>query len=187
MPSDHGFRLADESEEVPIEGRLDNTVVKLQDQHELIVGAKLLRDQLARLNFIVIEPLFVLDQVLCILLDFVSVEVLSRDHPNVAAEDVDRLFDHIGVLLVNWLVEVVQPGVRLEAHQANDVVASHQEHNVAIRLLRLFETLLLYHLGVIHEADKLPLSKVDDSLRHVLRHVDDRDFFVFRREGLVGE
>ena len=46
---------------------------------------------------------------------------------------------------------------------------------------------MLDHLRVVDEADELPIAQVNDSLWHVLRHVDDRDFFILWRERLVGE
>ena len=111
MPSHHCFRFADQPKEVPVEGRLDYTAIELDDEHELVVGAELFRDQLARLHLVIVEPLLVLYQVFQVLLNPVSFEVLRRNHSNITAEDVDGLLYHVGVFLVCGQVGIVQPGV----------------------------------------------------------------------------
>ena len=40
---------------------------------------------------------------------------------------------------------------------------------------------------MVYEADELPLAQVYHLLRHVERHVDDRDLFVLRVVSLIGE
>ena len=40
---------------------------------------------------------------------------------------------------------------------------------------------------MIDEADEFPLTEMDDTLRHVKGHMDDRDFFVLGGCRLVGQ
>ena len=87
----------------------------------------------------------------------------------------------------------LQPWIALEAHQAALVKAGalvfalHEDHDVAVRLLASLKALLLHHLRVVDEADELPLTQMDHSLRRVVGHVDDSDFLIAWRECLVGQ
>ena len=76
MPSDHSLWLADEFEEVTVEGGLDDTIVELNNKHILFIATKSLRDQLASLNLIIIEPLLQLNMLLQTLVDLISREVI---------------------------------------------------------------------------------------------------------------
>ena len=40
---------------------------------------------------------------------------------------------------------------------------------------------------MIDEANEFPITQVDQSLRHVVRHVDDSNLFIARSECLVGK
>ena len=81
----------------------------------------------------------------------------------------------------------LKPGIALKAHQSYLVFTSDEEHYVTVGFFELIEESLLNHLGVIHEADKLPLTKVNDALRHVQCHVYNSDLLVHRRRCLVGQ
>ena len=69
VPSDHSFRVAYHFEEITIERGLHNAVIKLDNEHILLVATKAFRDQLACLNLIIIIALLVLDMLVETLLN----------------------------------------------------------------------------------------------------------------------
>ena len=65
------------------------------------------------------------------------------------------------------------------------VLLPHEHHNVAITLIIEVEEDLLDHLGVIDEADKLPVPKIDLFNGNVLRGMDQCNPVVPRMECLI--
>ena len=101
-----------------------------------------------------------------------------------STENEDGLLEHVLVCDV-WLFCELQPRIRLEAHQSSRISKSRQEHDVAVGLLALAKQLLFDHLSVVDKADELPLSQVNDALRHVESHVHNHDLAVLRSPALV--
>ena len=79
------------------------------------------------------------------------------------------MFDNVRVtLILIFKLVVLEPGVALEAHQATPILHLDEQHHIAVRLLILVEAFLFDHLGVVHEADELPLAETDHLLGHIL-------------------
>ena len=62
-----------------------------------------------------------------------------------------------------------------------------EHHDVTVSLFRFLETFLLDHLSVINEANELPITQVNQPLRHVVRHVNDSYLFISRCKRLISE
>ena len=97
---------------------------------------------------------------------FLFLSNFRRIENHTSTENEDGLLEHVLVCDV-WLFCELQPWIRLEAHQSGRVAQSCQEHDVAVGLLVLAKQLLFDHLSVVYEADELPLTQVNDALRHV--------------------
>ena len=91
MPSDHGLWLANQLEEVAIERCLYYAVVELNYKHVLFLVTKSLCYQVARLHFVVVVPLLVLDVICKVLLDLVAIPVFRGNDANITAEDEEGL------------------------------------------------------------------------------------------------
>ena len=100
MPSDHSFWLTDELEEVAIERCLNDTIVELNYQHVLFVPTKSLRDQLTRLNLVIVVPLLELDMLGEALIYLLTCcMVLCRYHTDIAAENVESLLAYVCITI----------------------------------------------------------------------------------------
>ena len=84
-------------------------------------------------------------------------------------------------LIIIFKIVVLKPWIALEAHQSASVFHFDEQHHVTIRLFILVETFLFHHLGVVDEADELPLTKVYHLLRHILSQVNDYYLVILRR------
>lgn len=56
VTSHHGLWLTNDFQTLVVQASLDDAVIKLHDQHVLYVATESLRDQLARLDFVAVEP-----------------------------------------------------------------------------------------------------------------------------------
>ena len=74
-------------------------------------------------------------------------------------EHINGLLHNVFVSLI-WLLIEMQPRICLETHHTYlfAYAMADKEHNITVRLFRPVKALLLYHLRVIHKADKLPLT-----------------------------
>ena len=127
--------------------------------------------------------------VLIVLLDSVALQVFGWDDADIATEYVEGLLDDVFVHFF-WIFVVLQPWVRLEAHQSAYLVtifvhALDKNHDVAVGFLDFLKTLLLDHLRMVHEADELPVAQMNYSLRHTVRQVNDRNLLVSWSECFV--
>ena len=135
VPPDHSLRLADEPEEVAVQGGLHDTVIELDNQHVLFVGPERFRDELAGLNLVVVEALLVLDVTRQVLFDLVTLPVLGWNDANISTEDVERLLDDLFVTAFCREFLVLKPWVRLEAHKSALVFELDKNHDVTVCLL----------------------------------------------------
>ena len=185
MAAQHSLGLADDLEDFFVERGLHDAVIELQDKHVLLVTTKLLSNQLSALYFVVVESSTVLFECLVVYRDTIAIVVLGWHVQKVAAEEINGgLHDVLVTIFVDKLVKV-EPRVRFEAHEAGLLASSHKEHNITIGFLVFVEELLLDHLSMVDEADKLPLSQMDDALGHVQGQVDDCDLLVHWSKCLV--
>ena len=114
MSSNHCLWLAHQLEKVAIKRGLHDTVIKLDDQHVLLFTTQSFRDQLAGLNLVIVEPLFVFYMIFRILQDRFAIPFLSWNHPNIATKHVEPFFDDIfipAIFFVWWLFMVLEPWI----------------------------------------------------------------------------
>ena len=57
-------------------------------------------------------------------------------------------------------------------------MSADEEHDITVCLLQFAKEPLLDHLSMVYKADELPLSQMNDTLRHIERHVHNRDLLV---------
>lgn len=173
---------------------MHDTVVELDYQHELLICAQSLCYQLTVLNFVIIESLTELQMVFKVLINSVPLPVLCWDNTDVTTKDEEALLVNVLISVVRLLV-ILEPGVILETYQAAlfeswaaiflKASSLNENHDVTISFLALFKAFLLDHLRVVDKADELPFTEMKDSLRHIVCHVNDGDFFVSRSECFV--
>ena len=187
MPSNHSLWLAYDLKVCLIQRRLHDAVVKLNDQHILLIASIRLRYKLHSLYLVVIEPSAEPSNVLLCVSDHFTIAIFCWYRVHLATEDVNGLLDDVCVGLARLLVEV-QPGVRLVAHESyfSALGVSDQENYVAIGLLPAIKATLFDHLGVVNEADELPLTEMHDALWHVKAEMHYGDLLVVGGECLVG-
>ena len=139
MSSKHDFRLADDFEDGLVERSLHDAVIILHDQHVLLVTSQGLCDQLSVLNLIIIEPSTVsFDTLKVILIDRLTISILSWNLEEDAAEDEDRLLVDVRIGRARLLIHG-QPWVRFEAHKAYFMLSPDKEHDIAIGFFSLLE------------------------------------------------
>ena len=155
---------------------MHNAVIELDHEHELLVASDDLADQLAVLNFVVVESLSISSVVVIVLLDLLVRVIVSWDDADVAIEDVNGLLDDVFVRFVRLLI-VSKPWIHLDAHETAHLVlvfiflvhilyafyviagsTFDKHHDVTVCFFGLLEALLLDHLRVIHKADELPVT-----------------------------
>ena len=139
------------------------------------------------MNFVIVESLTEFQMVFKVLINSVPFPVLCWNNADVTTKDEEALLVDVLISIVR-LFMILEPGVRLETYQtalfeswvAIFPVGSSldEDHDVTISLLALLEAFLLNHLSVVDKADKLPFTEMKNSLRHIVSHVNDGDFFV---------
>ena len=165
---------------------MHDAVIELDHEHELLVAANDLADELAVLHFVIIKSLGISSMIFIILLDLRVRVIVCRNDADITVEDVDGLLDDVLVCFVGLLI-ISKPWIHLDAHKAAHLVlvfvfcvhifyafnviacsAFDKYHDVTVGFFGFLKALLLHHLRVVHKADELPVAQVNDALRHVV-------------------
>ena len=140
------------------------------------------------MNFVSVQAtiVLILDSSEAIVSLKATIFILIRIELYVATEQKDGLLVDVTVFH-DCLLIISQPRIALEAHEAILIISLHQEHDVAVCFFDPSKQLLLDHLCVIDEADKLPLTEVYYPLWHSECHVNDCNLLVSRTRCFVSK
>ena len=102
---DHGLWGTHLLKEVAVQAGLHYAVIKLDQQHELLMSSHCLLNQLARLNFVIVEALLVFGMIITvILIDGLAIGLLCRNDADITAENVDSLLADL-LVCITFLIE----------------------------------------------------------------------------------
>jgi len=110
MSTHHGLWLANDFELCFFEGCLHDTVIELNNEHELVETSECLCEQLHALNFVAVEPAAVHFPIFWAIYDFVSTEVFSWHELEASTKHEEGLLIDISIRIISILIKL-KPGV----------------------------------------------------------------------------